>query len=190
MLRYTEQDILKGCLKDDKFFQELLYKEYSKKMFGVCMRYAPNRDVAHDLFQEGFIKVFRSLHQFKGQSALSSWMYRVFVSTSINYIQRQLKNQFEVSLNDHLNLSDDSVNEEEKEHWLNHISSAEALDMVQALPEKYRLIINLYAIEKHSHQEIADLLDITEASSRSQLSRARKLLSEQLKIKMKRKLGE
>jgi RNA polymerase sigma factor (sigma-70 family) len=181
---------LNGCLKNNPYFQELLYKQNSKKMFGVCMRYAPNRDVAHDIFQEGFIKVFNSLNQFKRQSSLSSWMYRIFVNTSINYIQRSIKSKFEVSLNDNLNITDEIVSEIEQEHWINHISSSEALDLVQQLPEKYRLIINLFAVEKHSHLEISNILNITEASSRSQLSRARKLLSEKLKTELKIKLGE
>jgi RNA polymerase sigma factor (sigma-70 family) len=189
-LKHTEDDILNGCLRNEPFFQELLYKVNSKKMFGVCMRYAPNRDVAHDIFQEGFIKVFNSLNQFKRQSSLSSWMYRIFVNTSINYIQRSIKSKFEVSINDNLNITEDVVSEIENEHWINHISSSEALDLVQQLPEKYRLIINLFAIEKHSHSEISKILNITEVSSRSQLSRARKLLSEKLKIELKLKLGE
>jgi RNA polymerase sigma-70 factor (ECF subfamily) len=181
---------LDGCLKNNPYFQELLYKLNAKKMFGICMRYAPNRDVAHDIFQEGFIKVFNSLNQFKRQSSLSSWMYRIFVNTSINYIQRSIKSKFEVSINDNLNITEDVVSEIENEHWINHISSSEALDLVQQLPEKYRLIINLFAIEKHSHSEISKILNITEVSSRSQLSRARKLLSEKLKIELKLKLGE
>ncbi len=189
-MKHTEDDILNGCLRNEPFFQELLYKVNSKKMFGVCMRYAPNRDVAHDIFQEGFIKVFNSLNQFKRQSSLSSWMYRIFVNTSINYIQRSIKSKFEVSINDNLNITEDVVSEIENEHWINHISSSEALDLVQQLPEKYRLIINLFAIEKHSHSEISKILNITEVSSRSQLSRARKLLSEKLKIELKLKLGE
>ncbi len=189
-MNHTDDDILNGCLRNDPYFQELLYKVNSKKMFGVCMRYAPNRDVAHDIFQEGFIKVFNSLNQFKRQSSLSSWMYRIFVNTSINYIQRSIKSKFEVSINDNLNITEDVVGEIENEHWINHISSSEALDLVQQLPEKYRLIINLFAIEKHSHLEISKILNITEASSRSQLSRARKLLSDKLKTELKIKLGE
>jgi RNA polymerase sigma factor (sigma-70 family) len=189
-LNHTEDDILNGCLRNEPYFQELLYKVNSKKMFGVCMRYAPNRDVAHDIFQEGFIKVFNSLNQFKRQSSLSSWMYRIFVNTSINYIQRSIKSKFEVSINDNLNITEDVVSEIENEHWINHISSSEALDLVQQLPEKYRLIINLFALEKHSHSEISKILNITEASSRSQLSRARKLLSDKLKTELKIKLGE
>jgi RNA polymerase sigma factor (sigma-70 family) len=189
-LIYSEDEILEGCLNNKHYFQELLYKQHAKKMFGICMRYAPNRDVAHDIFQEGFIKVFKSLHQFKKHSSLSSWMYRIFVTTSINYIQRQLKTQFELSLNEHLNLKETEISESEQAHWLNHISSDEALELVQQLPEKYRLIINLFAIEKHTHYEISQILNITEASSRSQLSRARKLLSEKLKIELRLKLGE
>lgn len=188
---HTDADIVQGCLKNEKFFQELLYNQHSRKMFGICLRYAPDRDVANDIFQEGFIKVFRSLNQFKGDSALSSWMYRIFVSTAINYIQRQIKPRMEVSLNENLNNfeSSDEISDDEKEHWLNHINTDEALEMVQKLPEKYRLIINLYAVDKHNHKEIAELLNINETSSRSQLSRARKLLSEMLKQNIASKIG-
>lgn len=189
-MHYSDEDIVSGCLKNEKFFQELLYKQNASKMFGVCLRYAPNRDTANDMFQEGFIKVFQNLHKFRGQSALSSWMYRIFITTSINYIQRTLKTGFEVSINEQLNQIEDSVSEEEAQTWMDNVSAEEALAMVQELPEKYRLVINLYAVDKLNHIEIAKLLGITETSSRSQLSRARKLLSEKLSHQMKRKFGE
>ncbi len=159
-------------------------------MYGICLRYAADKDVAHDIFQEGFIKVYQNIQTFKGESALGSWMYKIFVTTAINYIQRTLKGKFEVSINEQVNNMEETISEEESEHWLNYISKEEALQMVQELPEKYRLIINLYAIEKMSHLEIGKMLGITEASSRSQLSRARKLLSDKLQIELKRKFGE
>ena len=187
---YNDLEIIHGCRKQERFFQELLYKRFAPKMFGICLRYAPDRDVANDIFQEGFIKVYQNIHQFKGDSALSSWMYKIFVTTAINYIQRTLKNKFEVSMNDAYGDQEEQIDELEREHWLNHISREEALAMVQNLTEKYRLIINLYAIDKLRHQEIASLLGITETSSRSQLSRARKLLSEQLKLSLSKKIGE
>jgi len=187
---YSDYDIVQGCLKNEKFFQELLYKQFAPKMFGICLRYAPDRDIAHDIFQEGFIKVFQNLQGFKGESALGSWMYRIFVTTAINYIQRKLKTQFEVSINEQLLNKEDDISETEKEHWLHHISTDEALYMVQQLPEKYRVIINLYAVDKLNHLEISKLLHISEATSRSQLSRARKLLSDMLHEEMNRKFGK
>jgi RNA polymerase sigma-70 factor (ECF subfamily) len=187
---YSDIEILQGCKRQERHYQEHLYKQYASKMFGVCLRYAPDRDVANDIFQEGFIRVFQNIHQFKGESALSSWMYRVFVTTAINYIQRTLKSRFEVSMNETLLEQEEKMDDTERDHWLNHISREEALAMVQDLPEKYRMIINLYAIDKLSHHEISVLLGITETSSRSQLSRARKLLSDQLKITMNKKIGE
>ncbi len=167
-----------------------MYRQYASKMFGICLRYAPDRDVAHDIFQEGFIKVFQNLHRFKAESALGSWMYKIFVTTAINYIQRKLKTQLEVSINDQLYNKEDDISESEREHWLNHISTDEALYMVQQLPEKYRVIINLYAVDKLNHPEISKLLNINETTSRSQLSRARKLLSDMLKQQMERKFGK
>ncbi len=188
---HSEQTIIEGCLRNEKYFQELLYSTYASKMFGICLRYAPDREIAHDLLQEGFIKVFQTLHQFKGNSALGSWMYRIFINTSINYVKRKLKYPFEVIHNENIDLSDEKqIDEDEKNLWLDHITPKEALEMVQKLPEKYRLIINLYAIEKMKHNEIADLLNITEGTSRSQLARARKILSEELNAKIKTKIGE
>lgn len=188
---HTEQNIIEGCLKKEKYFQELLYSTYASKMFGICLRYAPDREIAHDLLQEGFIKVFQTLHQFKGNSALSSWMYRLFINTSINYVKRKLNYPFEVIHNENIDLTDEHhIEENEKDLWLDHITPTEALEMIQRLPEKYRLIINLYAIEKMKHHEIAEALNITEGTSRSQLARARKLLSEELKAKIKTKIGE
>ncbi|MFM6983601.1 MAG: RNA polymerase sigma factor [Chitinophagaceae bacterium] len=187
---FSDIEILQGCKRQERQFQEHLYKQYAPKMFGICLRYAPDRDVANDIFQEGFIRVFQNIHQFKGESALSSWMYRVFVTTAINYIQRTLKGRFEVSMNEALLEKEDQMDESERDHWLNHVTRDEALLMVQELPEKYRLIINLYAIDKMSHHEISVLLGISETSSRSQLSRARKLLSDKLKLALSKKIGE
>ncbi len=186
---YSDEDILEGCKRKERFFQELLYKRFSNKMYGICLRYAHDQAVAHDIFQEGFIKVYQNLHTFKGDSALGSWMYRIFMTTSINYIQRTLKNKFEVSINESVQPIDDSISEEEAEHWMNHLTQEEALIMVQELPEKYRLIINMYAVDQMSHTEIARVLNITESSSRSQLSRARKMLNDKLKLKMDKKIG-
>ena len=111
------------------------------------------------------------------------------MTTAINYIQRTLKNRFEVSINEQINPVNDEVDEKEKDHWLNHLTREEALEMVQNLPEKYRLIINLYAVDQLSHAEIGKILNITETTSRSQLSRARKMLNDMLKIKMDKKIG-
>lgn len=187
---YSEHDIVDGCLKQERFYQELLYKTYASKLFGICLRYAPDRDIANDMFQEAFIRVFQKLHQFKFESSLSSWMYRIFVTTSINYLQRKIKKPFEVSINEQIQFAENIEDEDSQYNWMEHVSAEEALKMVQELPEKYRLVINLFAIDKHSHAEISELLNITETSSRSQLSRARKMLSDQLKIKLKQKIGK
>ena len=187
---YSDSEIIEGCLKHNPFFQEMLYKKYASKMFGLCLRYSPNSDVAHDILQEGYIKIFQSLPQFKQQAALGSWMYRIFMTTAINYVQRKLKTKLEVSMNENLENQAEEISENEKEHWLNYINTNEALEMVQQLPEKYRLIINLYAIEKLNHDEIGAILNISAATSRSQLSRARKLLTEKLNTIMRQKIGK
>jgi RNA polymerase sigma factor (sigma-70 family) len=182
---YSDQEIVNGCLSNNKFYQELLYKKYAPKMYGICLRYASDRDLANDMLQEGFIRVYNMLHTFKFQANLSSWMYQVFVSNSINYLRKYYKHKEDSLSENYDNREDVNVNEDEKMHWLNHVSKEEALLMIQELPDKYRLVINMYAIDNMSHAEISKIIGVTESSSRSQLSRARQLLSEKLKLKLK-----
>lgn len=125
------------------------------------------------------------LHTFKFQASLSSWMYQVFVRNSINYLRKYYKHKEDSLTENHDNHEDSNVNEDEKIHWLNHVSKEEALLMIQELPDKYRLVVNMYAIDNMSHAEISKIIGVTESSSRSQLSRARQLLSEKLKLKLK-----
>ncbi|MDP2176277.1 MAG: sigma-70 family RNA polymerase sigma factor [Bacteroidota bacterium] len=186
---YSDFEIVEGCLKNEKKFQEILYKNYAPKMFGICLRYASDRDMANDLLQEGFIKIFNALNTFKFQSSLNSWMYQIIVRNSINYVTRKIKFHDDIdTLNPRFEPIEE-VDEQEKNHWLNHISRDEALLMIQDLPEKYRLVMNMYAIDQMSHSDISEFLGITESSSRSQLSRARKLLTEALRIKLKQKIA-
>lgn len=145
-------------------------------MFRVCMRYAPSREVAEDLLQEGFYQVFKDLKQFRGEGELGGWINRIMVRTSLNYLRKQRRLGVQQT---ELAQQTDSFDGEASvlsDFGANHI-----MKILQALPPGYRAVFNLYAIEGYTHKEIAAQLNIAESSSRSQYVRARQLLQKMLK---------
>lgn len=144
---------------------------------GICLRYTSNAEDAKDLLQDGFIKVFAQIEKFQGKSSLYTWMSRVFVNMAINRIKRTT--QFQLLENE------DQVAEQEESETITswgNLSKEDILREVNALPDIYRVVINMYAIDGLSHSEISELLGISEGSSKSRLSRARAILKEQIKF--------
>ncbi len=160
-----------GCLKNDRKQQELLYKTLAPKMMAVCMRYAHDKDEAQDILQEGFIKMFNNVHKYRGEGNLEGWIRRIMVRTAISRY-RKLKPMVLVE-----DFADDnkSFSSSYNAHGL---EAKELMDMVQKLPQTYRSVFNMYAIEGYSHQEIGNTLGITELLSRTNLHRARTILKE------------
>lgn len=148
----------------------------------VCIRYVKDREEAADLLHDGFIKVFEGIDKFQFQSTLETWMKRVFINLCINYVTRG-KNRFRFE-----EISESTADEVEEKavHVLDRMSLDEILLCIDELPEKYRMVINMYAIDGLTHAEIGKLLNITEGSSKSRLSRARVLLVEIIQQKNKR----
>lgn len=169
----TEEDLIKGCLREDRDAQRELYKRFSGKMMAVCLRYAGNRMEAEDMLQEGFIKVFDNIGKFKSEGSLEGWVRRIMVNTSINKIRSQ-KVRFEElgEENDDFLHHDKSI--------IDRMSEKDILNLVSQMPSGYRYVFNMYAIEGLSHKEIAANLGIEEASSRSQYAKAKKYLQQQL----------
>lgn len=169
----SENKIIKGCLKNNKADQYRLYAKYSKKMFGICLRYAGSYDDAQDVLQEGFIKVFKNLSKFKKKGSLEGWIRRIFVNTAIEKYRERV-----------YHIPMDNLAEGEMQGLNNHqpdmLHAKDILAFVQKLPTQYRLVFNLYALEGFSHKEIGEALDISESTSRSNLTRARLLLKEKL----------
>ncbi len=170
-----EAQLVKNCLSGRAESQELLYRRYASKMFGVCLRYAKNKMEAEDIMQEGFIKVFQNLKNFRCDGSLEGWVRRIMVNTAINYYKSNLKYLQTLDIDDCSN--NDSISVEATDN----ISLKTLLSLIQKLPEGYRMVFNLYVIEGYSHREIADSLGISENTSKSQLSRARKVLQDKLK---------
>ncbi|HWH62512.1 MAG TPA: RNA polymerase sigma factor [Ginsengibacter sp.] len=169
----SETDLIKGCIDGNRQMQELLYKKFSPKMYGVCLRYSGNVDDANDLLQEGFIKVFKNLQKFRGEGSFEGWMRRIFVNTSIEHFRKKVKlyNVSEVQEN---TIEDISLN------ILDTLAEKDLIAIVNELSPGYKTVFNMHVIEGYSHKEIADMLGITEGTSKSQLARAKGVLKKSI----------
>ncbi len=170
----TDKQLLEGCLNGNRMAQTALYRQYRRQLFGVCMRYAKSREEAEDMLQEGFVKIYSDLYQYRPTGALGAWMRRVVVNVALQHIRRR-KNLFpNVDLEKvaHTYQTDDEVFSKFREKAL--------VNMVQQLPDGYRAVFNLYVVEGYSHQEIGEQLNISASTSKSQLSRAKATLRQML----------
>ncbi len=168
-----ELDLIEGCKNNDNASQKLLYDKYCGRMMMLCLRYAKSIQEAEDILQEGFIKVFEHIKNFRAESKLSTWMTRIMVNTALN---AQRKKLYMLPMVD---VDDAGLNENE-DVSLGDFNLKELLKMVQSLPDGCRVIFNLYAIEGYTHKEIAETLAITEGTSKSQYARARQLLQQKI----------
>lgn len=183
MNQATEQEIIRGCIENDARSQKELYQRFCGAMMGICVRYAPTVHEAEDLLQEGFIKVFRKIHTFEGKGYLAGWIKRVMVNTCLTYY-RDTKN-----LRMYAELDEEVLKEEADFDVLAQLSADDLVRKIQKLPDGFRVVFNMYAIEGFSHQEIADKLEISVGTSKSQLSRARAYLKKIIKEEELRELN-
>lgn len=170
---FTIEYLLEGCKRGDRQAQEALYRQLSSTMLGICMRYASDRSEAEDILQMGFIKVFQKIGEFRMEGSFEGWIKRIMVNTAIENYRKNLRTLTAVSL-DEAAEAGQTVN-------LNSLEVQDLLKIIQELPNGFRLVFNLYAIEGYSHKEIADQLGISEGGSKSQLSRARAILKEKIR---------
>jgi RNA polymerase sigma-70 factor (ECF subfamily) len=169
-----QKELIHQVLKGNPKAQKELYDCYAATMLGVCYRYCKSLAEAEDLLQEGFVKVFKNLKQFKGSGELGAWIRRIMVNTAINEIKKsKLTLISQEDENDAENLS----STEDPEILL---TAKEIASIIQQMPDGYRIVFNLHAIEGFSHNEIASLLNIKPVSARSQYQRARMFLIELL----------
>jgi RNA polymerase sigma factor (sigma-70 family) len=170
----NEHELIRGCLRGSAQCQRDLYERFAGKMYAVCLRYARTREDAADILQEGFLKVFSKLGQFQFQGSFEGWVRRVMVNTALRAYQKQ---RFEFEQSGYERLPDMPVEPDA----VAMLSATELLDLVRQLPDGYRAVFNLVAIEGYSHAEAANLLGIQESTSRSQLTKARRHLEEEVK---------
>ena len=164
--------MLHGCLNNNASAQEALYGRFSPRMLGVCYRFARSKEDAEDMLQEGFIKVFTQMQQFRGQGALEGWIRKIIVHTCINILKKNKKFLDSVDL---IHAGGLYLNENNIPSIL---ETKEVVESVRKLPMGYRTVLNLYAIEGFTHKEIAQMLDIEESTSRSQYTRAKAMLED------------
>ena len=164
-------EMWEGCLKNDRKQQELLYKTLAPRMLAVCMRYAHDKDEAQDILQEGFIKMFNNAHKYRGEGNLEGWIRRIMVHCAISRYRKQKP----MVLVDDFTEDNDAFSNGYNAHGL---EVKDLLKMIQKLPQTYRSVFNLYAIEGYSHQEIGQTLGISELLSRTNLCRARAILKD------------
>lgn len=166
-----EQELIAGCIEGKSWAQRAIYDRYAPSMMSVCVRYVADRETARDLLQEGFIKLFTKIESYSGTGAFGGWVRRIFVTTALEYLRQNdaLKQSTDIDeVGYHIENDEISV--------LEKISADDLMACVAQLSDGYRTVFNLYAIEGYSHAEIADMLGISEGTSRSQFMRARKIL--------------
>ena len=173
--KQLHQTIINQCKNNDAKAQMQLYNLYCKAMFLIAYRYVKDRFLAEDVMQDAFIKAFKNIDTYKNEVAFGAWLKRIVINQSIDYLK---KNKLDL-----VSINDEIITITEDENWQIdcEISADEIVDKIKLLKEKYRLVLSLYLIEGYDHQEIAQVLNITENTSRTNLLRGKRLLREHLK---------
>jgi len=169
----TEELLIEGCQKNQAQAQRDVYDRFSPMMYAVCIRYIGDTEVAKDIMIQGFLKVFNKIQQFRNEGSFEGWIRRIMVNESLTFIRKNKFMHLEVDLETAERSPDMNYVEDQ-------IEAEELMDIINMLPPGYRTVFNLYAIEGYSHKEIGEMLGISENTSKSQLSRARKHLQDLL----------
>ncbi|TQD40640.1 RNA polymerase sigma factor [Haloflavibacter putidus] len=165
------EQLIKKCKKQDLKSQEQLYRLFSKKLFGVCLKYSRNYQEAEDNLQDAFIVIFNKIGQYKNKGSFEGWMKRIVINTAL---QRYRKQQVFSIVNED-QIENHEVEIEENQFELNYL-----LKIIQELPDRYRMVFNLYVLDGFSHKEIADFMEISVGTSKSNLARARDILKRKI----------
>lgn len=169
-----DRTLVMECAKGNSRAQRALFDKFAPKMLAVILRYVRNNDEAEDVLQDGFVKIFQKIGEFKMEGSLEGWIRRIMVNTALDVLRKNKKLLGDVQL------EDVSYKVSFDDHGFDEINVAQLLKMIDNLPEGYRIVFNMFAIEGYSHKEIADTLGVTENTSKSQYSRARAFLRNQL----------
>jgi RNA polymerase sigma-70 factor (ECF subfamily) len=182
-----ENEIIKGCCRNERKAQKALYERYAPILLGVCIRYSGRRAEAEDILQDGLIKVYFNIRDFAGKGSFINWMKKIMVNTAITHYHRNLKHHYHQDIEDIR-----EMNIEGKVMDTADFTRAELFNVIKDLPHGYRMVFNLYAIEGYKHKEIATMLEIDVNTSKSQYSRAKALIRKRLGLlnKMAEKIDE
>jgi RNA polymerase sigma-70 factor (ECF subfamily) len=177
---FSDSDLIEGCLKGDRKMQHELYKRFAPKMYGVCLRYASNAEEAEDILQEGFIKVYNKIGSFRREGSFEGWIRRIFVNTAIEQFRKK------VYLQPITEIEEDTV-EGKYLSVLDRLSEKDIIQLIQQLSPGYRTVFNMYVVEGYTHKQISEMLGISEGTSKSQLSRAKMILQDLVKIYLEKR---
>jgi len=171
----NDKQVVEACIREERVAQRQLYEQFAGKLFAVSLRYMKSRDEAQDVLQDAFIKIFKNLHSFRFDCPLEAWLKRILINTALKAIQKRGQMPTIDILDYHGELDKSPGN-----LGLENLKMETLLELINQLPEGCKAVFNLYAIEGFKHQEIAEMLNITEGTSKSQFSRARMLLMEKI----------
>lgn len=173
-----ERDFIQACVARERWAQRKLYEDYYGVLMGVCLRYANDRNDAQDILHDGFIKIYRNIAKYQPGTSIVAWMRRIMVNTAIDYYRKQTRRRTE-DIDQAFDIKTNMPNA------VSQIGAKEIMECIQKLSPAYRAVFNLYVIEGYAHKEIADILGITESTSRSNLVKARIKLKAMLTIREK-----
>jgi len=175
-LKNNDSELIEGCIRNDRKSQKELYERYSSKMLGVCFRYTNSTEEAEDAMVEGFMNVFTHIASYRQECALETWIRKIMVNSALSHLRQR---------NKHLNISIEETVIEEQDNSIvkpeEKFAADDLMKLIQKMPDGYKVIFNLFAVEGFSHKEIAEQLNISESTSKSQFFRARKWLMERIK---------
>ncbi len=166
------QHLIESCLKGKESAQKQLYDAFANQMLGVCYRYTKSMEDAEDVMQEGFVRVFKNLAQYKGEGELGAWIRKIMVNTALNFLKKHK------AYREELLIKEEVLHPVSSDNPAISLQAKELVQMIRQLPTGYQTIFNLYAVEGYTHVEIGQILGISEGTSRSQYMRARNVLIE------------
>lgn len=176
-MKLNPDEIINGCKQGKQLAQSELFRLFAPKLLGVCYRYTGKREEAEDLLQDIFVKIFKNIRTYRGDGSFEGWMRMIAVNTCLTWIRKNKNFAHEIELSQkHEKMIDDNTDEQEEFP----ISTDELMGHIASLPNGYRVVLNLFAIEGYSHKQISELLGITESTSRSQYVRAKNLLKKKI----------
>ena len=163
----SDEELVERCVRKEPQAQEYLFKTFSGRMLGLCNRYTDSLEEAEDIMQDAFVKIFQKIDTFKGNGSLEGWMKRIMVNTALDAFRKNKNFRYNIDI--------DTIEytSETHQHVLESIGAKDLLNLMKTMPKGFRTVFNLYAIEGYAHKEIADMLAITESTSKSQYSRAK-----------------
>ncbi|MDD2412069.1 MAG: sigma-70 family RNA polymerase sigma factor [Bacteroidales bacterium] len=171
----TDEELVKGCVEGKSKFQQALYNKFAPVMKGVCIRYSDTIEEAEDILQDGFIKVFLNLKNFRLDGSLEGWVRRIMVNTALNYYRAKQKSSYHANIDEIVEIVEDvRIDNYDK------LNTKVLLQMIEELPPGYRMVFNMFEIEGYSHKEIADELNVSVNTSKSQLLKARRSLQQKI----------